>query len=240
MRVIAIANQKGGVGKTISTFNVGAGLARRKRKVLLIDLDRQGNLSMYALPSYRRTEKQADSIYSVCRGSAKFSDVIREVEENLSIIPAGKDLDELRDKAITFDFSSLHYDYVIFDCPPAMQGATVSAIRAADGAIIPVFCDKFSFESLGEISLSMKALGRKINGILITKFNSRLSVAEQVMSDIITFADSIKVKVYPVVRDRVAIQDSQSFRQNIFAYDMKSDSATDYAAVAEEILKEEK
>lgn len=238
MRIIAISNQKGGIGKTTTTMNLGAGLAMKGKRVLLVDLDRQGNLSMYALPEFERAAKNPFSLFSVLSGEAGFSDVIEEVGENLSIIPAAANLDELRERAMSLDFSSLPFDYVLLDCPPAMEGATVSAIRASEGVIVPATADKFSFESLVEIYESLQTLGRKLNGILIGKYYERLSISKQLKEDYERLAAQIGTKVYPVVRDSVAIRESQLFKQSVFEYEPQGNGAADFAALAEEVLKE--
>ena len=161
MRILTIANQKGGISKTTTTTNIGAGLYRQGKKVLLVDLDTQGDLS-YNLGAV----EQKKSLVHVVNGTADLKDVIQKTSSGIDIIPSSMDLVELESRIATFDFSGLDYDYILIDCPPNMAGNTVAAIRASDGVLVPTTADYYAYKSVKAIAESLRTLDRKLNGIV--------------------------------------------------------------------------
>ena len=238
--IIAVVNQKGGIGKTTTAFNLAAALASKKKDVLLIDLDGQGNLSFYALPDYPGASRQEKSIVDVVEDGADFSDVIERVA-GLDIIPASLRLIELENKIASFNFGAVsHYDYVFLDCPPNVGGVTVAAMKASDAILIPTTTDAFSYTSVEACIESALTLEKKVQGIVIIRTNERNVINRDLKNDFVSLADSKGVKLYKsTIRDSVAIRESQVARQNIFSYAPHSAVAEDFEKLAAEFLKGE-
>lgn len=240
-KIIAVVNQKGGIGKTTTAFNLAAALARKRKEVLLIDLDGQGNLSFYALPEYLGASKQEKSIVDVVENGADFEDVIERAEEGLDIIPASIRLVELENKIANFNFGAVaHYDYVFLDCPPNVGGVTVAAMKAADAILIPTTTDAFSYTSVEACIESALTLEKKVQGIVIIRTNERNVINRDLKQDFISLANNKGVKLYEsTIRDSIAIRESQVARENIFSYAPNSAVAEDFEKFAEEFLEEE-
>lgn len=235
MRVLAVANQKGGISKTTTTMSIGAGLYRAGRKVLLIDLDIQGDLTYNA-----GVVEPKKSIAQVVSKAATFADVILHTNNGFDIIPANVDLLELETKIIHLDFSNLDYDYIMFDCPPNMGGNTVAAILASDGVLVPTTADVYGYKSVKAISESLKALGKPLNGIILTRYASRMILTKQITEDLQNLAAELKTKVYnTAIRECVAVRESQLMQQDIFTYSNNATAAQDYMGVVNEIIQEE-
>lgn len=235
MRILTIANQKGGISKTTTVTNLGAGLYKKGKKVLLIDLDTQGDLS-YNMNAIEPTK----SLAQVINGSISLNEAIQHTSSGIDIIPANIDLVELESQIVTFDFSKLSYDYILLDCPPNMAGNTVAAILASDGVLVPTTTDYYGYKSVKAISESLKTLNRKLNGIIITRYTGRMVISKQVYEDLKELATEIKTKVYNTqIRECVAIRESQLMQQDIFSYNDKSTAGLDYMNLVKEILQEE-
>lgn len=235
MRVLTIANQKGGISKTTTTLNIGAGLHRAGKKVLLVDLDTQGDLSYNVA-----AKEQQKSLLDVVNGNANMIDVIQKTESGLDIIPSSVELVELENRIANFDFSNLDYDYILLDCPPNMAGNTVAAIRASDGVLVPTTADFYSYKSVKAIADSLKTIDRKLQGIILTRFTSRLVITKQILEDLEKLAGELGTKLYKsAIRECVSIRESQLMQQNIFSYAPTSTAAIDYENLVKEILEEE-
>lgn len=234
MRVLTIANQKGGIAKTTTTTNIAAGLYRAGRKVLVIDLDVQGDLS-YNVGAVVPKK----SIAQVINRTATIMEAIQHTPSGLDLIPSDMDLIELESKITTFDFSKLDYDYIILDCPPNMAGNTVAAILASDGVIVPTTADFYGYKSVKAIAESLMTLKRPLNGIVLTRYTGRMIITKQVTEDMEKLAAELKTKVYNSrIRECVAVRESQLMQQDIFSYDETATAAQDYLALVNEIMQE--
>ena len=235
MRVLTIANQKGGISKTTTTLNIGAGLLREGKKVLLVDLDTQGDLTYNV-----GAKEQPYSLVDVVENKALLVDVIQHIPNGLDIIPASLDLMELESRVVSFDFSSLNYDFILLDCPPNMAGNTVAAIRASDAVLVPATADFYAYKSVRAIAQSLITLDRPLNGIILTRFAGRMVINKQILKDLKNLATEINTKLYnSIIRECVAVRESQLMQQSIFDYDSTASAAEDYAALVKEIIQEE-
>ncbi len=235
MRVLTIANQKGGISKTTTTNNIAAGLHRADRKVLLIDLDTQGDLSY----NVGATEPKK-SLAQVVNGTATIEEAIQHTPSGIDLIPSDMDLMELEAKITKFDFSKLDYDYILIDCPPNMAGNTVAAILASDGVIVPTTADFYGYKSVKAIAESLRTLKRPLNGIVLTRYTGRMVITKQITEDIEKLAADLQTKVYNSrIRECVAVRESQLMQQDIFSYDETATAAQDYLTLVKEIIQEE-
>lgn len=235
MRVLTIANQKGGISKTTTTANLAAGLHRHGRKVLVVDLDTQADLS--ANLGANELDK---NLVDVVEGRASMADIIQHTESGVDIIPSSLELVELEKQIAAFDFSSLEYDYILMDCPPNMAGNTVAAIRASDGVLVPTTADYYAYKSVKAIADSLKTIDRKMNGIILTRFTGRMVITKQIHDDLKNLAEELGTKLYnSAIRECVAIRESQLMQQDIFSYAPQSTAAQDYEELVKEVLQEE-
>jgi chromosome partitioning protein len=247
--VICIANQKGGVGKTTTTVNLAAALAERQRKVLLIDMDPQGNASSGL--GIKRHDQQERNVYAVLIGEKVLEDVIEPTTvENLYLVPANPDLvgaeielvdvsnREFRLKEAIQAISS-KFDYVLIDCPPSLGLLTVNSLTAATSFLVPLQCEYFALEGLSQL-LNTAGLIRKslnpqlaIEGIVLTMFDTRNNLSHQVVSEIqLHFGDKVFKAIVP---RNVRLSEAPSHGQSILQYDPKSVGARKYRELAEEL-----
>lgn len=249
MRTICIVNQKGGVGKTTTSVNLASALASLGKKVLLIDLDPQGNASSGL--GVKRHEYQDKNIYHVLIGESEIADSIyRTKESNLYIIPANSDLVgaeiELVDEAerefkLKKALATLqnHFAYVLIDCPPSLNLLTINALTSADTFLVPLQCEYYALEGLSQLLNTAGLIKKKLNpqlkieGILLTMFDTRNNLSHQVVSEI---QNHFKDKVFSSVIPRnVRLSEAPSHGISIFEYDEKSIGARKYYDLAVEL-----
>lgn len=248
-KVICIANQKGGVGKTTSSVNIASCLAEMGRKVLLIDMDPQGNASSGL--GIKRHEQSEKNIYHVLIGERKIKEAIfPTLHKNLNIVPANPDLvgaeielidvpeREFRLREALQDIQN-NYHYVFIDCPPSLGLLTINAMSAADSFIVPLQCEYFALEGLSQLLNTAGLLKKKLNpnlkidGIALTMFDTRNNLAHQVVSEINAhFGDKVFQTIIP---RNVRLSEAPSHGQSIIAYDPKSVGAKKYMSLAREI-----
>lgn len=248
-RTICIANQKGGVGKTTSSVNLAAALAKLGRQVLIIDMDPQGNASSGI--GVKRYDNQENNIYHVLVGQKDLEDVIQKTnDDNLYIAPTNPDLvgaeielvdmpqREYRLKEAIATVSE-RFHYVIIDCPPSLGLLTVNALCSADSFLVPLQCEYYALEGLSQLlntaGLIKKNLNSnlKIEGIVLTMFDKRNNLSHQVVTEIQThFGDKVFQSIIP---RNVRLSEAPSHGQSIFTYDPKSIGAKRYIELAEEL-----
>ena len=250
-KVIAVANQKGGVGKTTTSVNLAAGLAYLGKKVLLIDFDPQGNTTQ-GIGASRSMFKL--SAYDLLLSDKKAEDVIISVQQPpLSLVPstidlAGADLEMVEYKQgkerllkNKIDPIKGQYDYVIIDCPPSLGLLNTNALTAADSVIIPVQCEYYALEGLTQLLSTIRLVQRLFNpqliieGVLLTMYDMRTRLSVEVSQEVRKY---FKERVYKSTIPRnVKLSEAPSRGQSIFEYDVRSEGAKAYAALAKEVLK---
>ena len=248
-RIIVIANQKGGVGKTTTAINLSAYIAIKKKRVLLIDMDPQGNASggFDIAPS-----SVTKTVYDVMLGEASIEDaIISNVRPKLSIVPSDvnlaaaeiqlsdvadknhilkKELGKIRDK----------YDYIIMDCPPSLNILTINAMCAADSVIVPLQCEYYALEGLAQLMQTVSLIQErendrlKIEGIVFTMYDGRTNLATQVVENVTQNTDK---KIYKCIIPRnVRLAEAPSYGMPITEYDPKSSGAKAYEKLASKVI----
>ena len=248
-KIIAIANQKGGVGKTTTSVNLAASLGVLEKKVLLIDADPQANstsglgidveaveIGTYQLLEHTNTAKEA---------------IIKTNTPNLDIIPSHIDLVaieiELVDKESreymlkkALEDIKNDYDFIIIDCAPSLGLLTLNALTAADAVIIPIQCEYFALEGLGKLLNTIKSVQKihnaalDIEGLLLTKYDSRLRLSNQVVEEVQKHFNDMVFKT--IIQRNVKLSEAPSYGENIINYDASSKGAANYLSLAKEVI----
>jgi chromosome partitioning protein len=247
--IISFANQKGGVGKTTSAVNIAACLGKKGKKVLLVDMDPQGNATSGVGISKKSIK---NTVYEVLLGEISAKDAIITTKyRNLSVLPATialagaeLDLNEIGEKgkgmAKALEEVKDEYDYVIIDCPPTLGLLTINALSASNGVIIPMQCEFYSLEGLSQLILTIKRVRQSYNpnleitGILLTMYNGRLLLTNQVIDELKKYY-AHKLFKTPVSRS-VRLSEAPSYGEPICYYDPYSKGALEYADIAKELM----
>ena len=250
-KIIAIANQKGGVGKTTTTVNLAAALGVLEKKVLLIDADPQANASSglgiivdeveigtYQLLEHAATAKEA---------------IVTTTSPNVDIIPAHIDLVAIEIELVDKNNREFmlkqvlqeikdDYDYILIDCAPSLGLITLNALVAADSVIIPIQCEYFALEGLGKLLNTIKSIQKihnpdlDIEGLLLTMYDSRLRLSNQVVEEVSKHFQDMVFKT--IIQRNVRLSEAPSYGESIIAYDATSKGAVNYINLANEILKQ--
>jgi chromosome partitioning protein len=249
-RIIAITNQKGGVGKTTSAINVAAALATADRRVLLVDGDPQGNATSglgLTVPA------DVPSLYDVLLGAATAGQAIQKSVHlpKLDVLPATPDLagaevelvnEERRESRLraALEAERQNYDYILIDCPPSLGLLTINMLASADSIIIPLQCEYFALEGLSQLLRTVEMVknnlnpGLSVGGVLLTMYDSRLNLSRQVADDAREhFGDVVFQTVIP---RNIRLAEAPSYGKPILLYDITSVGASSYLAVAKELM----
>ena len=248
-KIISVANQKGGVGKTTTTVNLATILAKRGKKVLLIDADPQGN----ATSGLGLDKDLEPSTYDILVNETEFEDAMKKtIIKNLKVCPANMDLAGAEVELVSMmsrehrlkekvDIIKDRFDYILIDCPPSLGLVTLNAFTASDSVLIPVQCEYFALEGLGQllntINLVKKHLNKdiRIEGALLTMYDIRTNLSNQVVKEVKKYFDN---KVYKTVIPRnVRLSEAPSYGMPITEYDPRSKGAKSYIKFAKEFLK---
>ncbi|MFN7989889.1 MAG: AAA family ATPase [Thermoanaerobaculia bacterium] len=250
MKRLAVANQKGGVGKTTTAISLAAALAILEKKVLLVDFDPQGNTTGGLGVDKGTLEK---TVYDWIVGNASWGEVARPTElARLTLVPASRELVGAEIELVNVDEREFllarkldaleeDFDYVLVDCPPSLGLLTVNALTAVDGVVVPIQCEYYALEGVSELVSTIERVREGLNprlaiaGVVATMWDERLNLSRQVLDEIRRFFGESFVE--PAVPRNVRLGEAPSFGKPIFLYDVRSRGAEAYLAIARELLR---
>ena len=249
-RVIAIANQKGGVGKTTTAINLSATLAEAGERVLAVDFDPQGNETSGLGLEKEDLEK---TVYELIVGECDINDcLIKNVQNNLDLLPsnvnlAGAEIElleiENKEKLLRHYLDKIKndYDFIIIDCPPSLSLLTINALTASDTVLVPIQCEYYALEGLNQVMQTVKLVKKKLNpslemeGVVFTMYDSRTNLSQQVVESV---KNALNENIYNTVIPRnVRLAEAPSYGMPITVYDSKSAGAEKYRMLAAEVIR---
>lgn len=248
-RIIAIANQKGGVGKTTTAINLSASLASLGQKVLALDLDPQGNMTSGLGVDKDEVE---NSVYDMIIGNIGIEECIcKDAIENLDVLPSNIDLSAAEIELIGVDNKEFiirneiekvrdRYDYIIIDCPPALSMLTINAMTTADSVLVPIQCEYYALEGLSQLIHTIELVQERLNpsleieGVVFTMYDARTNLSLQVVENV---KDNLEQNIYKTIIPRnIRLAEAPSYGMPINLYDPKSTGAESYMLLAEEVI----
>ena len=248
-RIIAIANQKGGGGKTTTSINLSACLAEKGKKVLVIDTDPQGNTTS----GFGIDKNDLDNtIYELILGECSISDcIVKDVIKNVSVLPSNVNLAAAEIELIgverkeyilknEVDYVKEDYDFIIIDCPPSLNMLTINSMTTADSVLVPIQCEYYALEGLSQLIHTINLVKERLNpdldmdGVVFTMYDSRTNLSMQVVDNV---KQNLKQKVYNTLIPRnIRLAEAPSYGMPISKYDPKSAGAEAYKQLAEEVI----
>lgn len=251
-RVIAVANQKGGVGKSTTAINLSACLAEKGKKVLAIDIDPQGNTTSGLGVDKNNVE---NTLYELLLGEAEAKDtIVKDVVENVDLIPSNVNLSGAEIELIGVDEKEYimkkiidkvrrKYDYIIMDCPPSLNMLTINALTAANSVLVPIQCEYYALEGLSQLIHTIELVKERLNkklvmeGVVFTMYDARTNLSLQVVENV---KDNLQQNIYKTIIPRnVRLAEAPSYGQPITLYDTRSTGAEAYRLLAEEVINRE-